>query len=78
MNQQPQAQQNAAQPNALDFQALRAAITALTAALPNTNNALTANTAAVNNSPRRETRVTDLPVFRGGDQDPVSWIEEFT
>ena len=44
----------AQQPNQQDFQQLRAAIAALTQALPNTNNALTGNTQAINNPPRRE------------------------
>jgi len=36
------------------------------------------NTAAVNNPPRREGRVADLPYFFGGDQDPISWLRDFT
>jgi hypothetical protein len=68
-----------------DIQALTAALQALQGALPNVNNALQGtaaalgnNTAAVNNPPRRELRVADLPVFRGGDQDPIAWLEDFT
>ncbi|PKY58643.1 hypothetical protein RhiirA4_429862 [Rhizophagus irregularis] len=45
---------NMAQPNQQDFQQLRAAIAALTQALPNTNNALAGNTQAITNPPRRE------------------------
>jgi len=69
---------NMAQPNQQDFQQLRAAIAALTQALPNTNNALTGNTQAINNPPRREGRVAELPHFYGGNQDPIAWLEEFT
>lgn len=67
-----------AQPQQADFQNLTAAIAALQNALPNTNQALVNNTAAVNNPPRREGRVADLPYFYGGDQDPVSWMRDFT
>ena len=67
-----------AQPNQQDFQQLRAAIAALTQALPNTNNALAGNTQAINNVPRREGRVAELPYFYGGNQDPVAWLEDFT
>ncbi|GES73828.1 hypothetical protein GLOIN_2v1791382 [Rhizophagus clarus] len=67
-----------AQPNQQDFQQLRAAIAALTQALPNTNNALAGNTQAINNPPRREGRVAELPYFYGGNQDPVAWLEDFT
>jgi len=69
---------NMAQPNQQDFQQLRAAIAALTQALPNTNNALAGNTQAINNPPRREGRVAELPYFYGGNQDPVAWLEDFT
>ena len=69
---------NMAQPNQQDFQQLRAAIAALTQALPGTNNALAGNTQAINNPPRREGRVAELPYFYGGNQDPVAWIEDFT
>src|SRR5579862_3325046 len=69
---------NMAQPNQQDFQQLRAAIAALTQALPNTNNALAGNTQAINNVPRREGRVAELPYFYGGNQDPVAWLEDFT
>ena len=54
-------------------------------ALPNTNNALNANaaaaaanTVAVGAIPRCEGRIADLPSFYGGNQDPVTWLEEFT
>jgi hypothetical protein len=67
-----------AQPNQNDFQALRAAIAALTQVLPNTNNALAGNTQAINNPPRRERHVVELSYFYGGNQDPISWLEEFT
>jgi hypothetical protein len=70
--------ENMAQPNQQDFQNLRNAITALTNALPNVNQALANNTNAVNNPPRREGRVADLPSFYGGNQDPVAWLDEFT
>jgi hypothetical protein len=46
--------------------------------LPGTNQALTANTQAIGNPPRREGRVAELPIFLGGDQDPVAWLEDFT
>jgi hypothetical protein len=69
---------NMAQPNQQDFQQLRAAIAALTQALPNTNNALAGNTQAITNVPRREGRVAELPYFYGGNQDPVAWLEDFT
>jgi ABC-type transporter Mla subunit MlaD len=52
-----------AQANQQDIQQLRAAIAALTQALSNTNNALTGNTQAINNPPRREGRVAELPYF---------------
>lgn len=68
---------NMAQPNQQDFQQLRAAIAALTQALPNTNNALAGNTQAITNPPRREGRVAELPYFYGGNQDPVAWLEDF-
>ncbi|GES72728.1 1-phosphatidylinositol 3-phosphate 5-kinase-like [Rhizophagus clarus] len=67
-----------AQPNQQDFQQLRAAIAALTQALPNTNNALAGNTQAINNPPRREGRVAELPYFYGGNQDPIAWLKDFT
>ncbi|EXX63867.1 hypothetical protein RirG_148260 [Rhizophagus irregularis DAOM 197198w] len=67
-----------AQPNQQDFQQLRAAIAALTQALPNTNNALAGNTQAIANPPRREEKVAELPYFYGGNQDPVTWLEDFT
>ena len=67
-----------AQPNQQDIQRLHAAITALTQALPNTNNALAGNTQAINNPPRREGKVADLPIFYGGNQDPIAWLEDFT
>ncbi|EXX73665.1 hypothetical protein RirG_058310 [Rhizophagus irregularis DAOM 197198w] len=67
-----------AQPNQQDFQQLRAAIAALTQALPNTNNALAGNTQAIANPPRREGKVAELPYFYGGNQDPVAWLEDFT
>jgi len=67
-----------AQPNQQDFQQLRAAIAALTQALPNVNNALAGNVQAINNPPRREGRIVELPHFYGGNQDPVAWLEEFT
>ncbi|GBC33554.2 hypothetical protein GLOIN_2v1779698 [Rhizophagus irregularis DAOM 181602=DAOM 197198] len=69
---------NMAQPNQQDFQQLRAAIAALTQALPNTNNALAGNTQAIANPPRREGKVAELPYFYGGNQDPVAWLEDFT
>ena len=69
---------NMAQPNQQDFQQLRAAIAALIQALPNTNNALTGNTQAITNPPRREGKVAELPCFYGGNQDPVAWLEDFT
>ncbi|CAB4424286.1 unnamed protein product [Rhizophagus irregularis] len=69
---------NMAQPNQQDFQQLRAAIAALTQALPNTNNALAGNTQAIANLPRREGKVAELPYFYGGNQDPVAWLEDFT
>ena len=67
-----------ANPQQADFQNLTAALQALQAALPNTNNALVNNTNAINNPPRRELRVAELPYFYGGSQDPISWLEEFT
>src|SRR5436309_3001515 len=67
-----------AQANQQDIQRLQAAILALTQALPNTNNALVGNTQAINNSPRREGHVAELPYFYGGNQDPVAWLEDFT
>ena len=77
--QQPIAQPNPmAQPQQADFQNLTAALAALQNALPNTNQALAANTNAVNNPPRRAGRIADLPHFYGGDQDPISWMEDFT
>jgi hypothetical protein len=56
---------------------LTAALAALQATLPNTNVALVNNTNAINNPPRREMRVAELPCFYGGSQDPISWLEEF-
>ena len=73
--QQPE---NMAQANQQDIQRLQAAILALTQALHNTNNALVGNTQAINNPPRREGRVAELPYFYGGNQDPVAWLEDFT
>ncbi len=73
--QQPE---NMAQANQQDIQRLQAAILALTQALPNTNNALVGNTQAINNPPRREGRVAELPYFYRGNQDPVAWLEDFT
>ena len=67
-----------AQANQQDIQRLQAAILALTQALPNTNNALVGNTQAINNPPRREGRVAELPYFYRGNQDPVAWLEDFT
>ena len=67
-----------AQANQQDIQRLQAAILALTQALPNTNNALVGNTQAINNPPRHEGRVAELPYFYGGNQDPVTWLEDFT
>src|ERR1044072_2164172 len=67
-----------ANPQQADFQNLTAALQALQAVLPNTNNALVNNTNAINNPPRRELRVAELPYFYGGSQDPISWLEEFT
>ncbi|GBC47626.2 hypothetical protein GLOIN_2v1869520 [Rhizophagus irregularis DAOM 181602=DAOM 197198] len=67
-----------AQPNQQDFQQLRAAITALTQVLPNTNNALVGNTQAIANPPRRGGKVAELPSFYGSNQDPVAWFEDFT
>jgi len=83
---------NMAQLQQQDFTQLRNAINALTQALPNTNQALANlqgvlpntnqalvnNTNAINNPPRREIRVADLPYFYGGNQDPIKWLEEFT
>jgi len=62
--QQPE---NMAQANQQDIQRLQAAILALTQALPNTNNALVGNTQAINNPPRREGRVAELPYFYEGN-----------
>ncbi|GET00511.1 retroviral-like aspartic protease 1 [Rhizophagus clarus] len=59
-----------AQPSQQDFQQLRAAINALTQALPNTNNALAINTQVITNPPLREGMVAELPYFYGGNQDP--------
>uniref|UniRef100_U9T231 Uncharacterized protein n=1 Tax=Rhizophagus irregularis (strain DAOM 181602 / DAOM 197198 / MUCL 43194) TaxID=747089 RepID=U9T231_RHIID len=56
---------NMAQPNQQDFQQLKAAIAALTQALPNTNNALAGNTQAITNPPRRKGKVAELPYFYG-------------
>ena len=67
-----------AQPQQVDLANLTAALTALQNALPNTNQALVNNTNAVNNPPRREGRVADLPHFNGGDQDPITWLRNFT
>lgn len=64
--------------NQQDIQQLRAAIAALTAALPGHGQALANNTAAVVGQPRREGRIADIPSFHGGNQDPVAWLEEFT
>ncbi|PKC00238.1 hypothetical protein RhiirA5_382599 [Rhizophagus irregularis] len=71
-NPQPIAQQpdNMAQPNQQDFQQLRAAIAALTQALPNTNNALAGNTQAITNPPRREGKV--VPAYLKG-ADSTWW-----
>ncbi|GBB89099.1 hypothetical protein RclHR1_15790001 [Rhizophagus clarus] len=69
---------NMAQPNQQDFQQLRAAITTLAQALPNTNNDLARNTQTINNPPHREGRVAELPYFYEGNQDPVVWLEDFT
>ena len=42
-------------------------------------NQLQANANAINaNPPRRESRIADLPYFYGGNQDPISWLEDFT
>src|SRR5437868_3536808 len=66
-----------AQANQQNIQDLTNALTQLIAALPNTNNALTNNTNAINNPPRREARVIDLPYYYGGNQDPITWLTEF-
>ena len=29
------------------------------------------------NPPRRESRIADLPYFYDGNQDPISWMEDF-
>ncbi|PKK76506.1 Piwi-domain-containing protein, partial [Rhizophagus irregularis] len=52
---------------AADIQALTNAIRTLQQALPNVNQAL-----------QQIRRVADLPTFSGGEQDPVSWLDEFT
>lgn len=86
--QQQPAQNMAAQ--AADIQALTNAIRTLQQVLPNTTQALQQNTqamagnvAAVGNNTnalanRQIRRVADLPTFSGGEQDPVSWLDEFT
>jgi hypothetical protein len=74
-----------------DFQNLTAAIQALQNALSGINQALTRNTNAITgnanavenntnalaNPPRQIRRVADLPVFSGGEQDPIAWLNEF-
>lgn len=78
-------QYNMAQPQQLDFQNLTAAIQALQQALPGLGNTLQATTAAIGNNtnalgavPAGEQKIVSVPVFKGGDQDPVSWLEDFT
>src|SRR5687768_1459279 len=51
-----------------DFQNLTVALQAFQNALPNINNALNNNIAAINNPPRRETRVAGIPYFYEGNQ----------
>ncbi|GBB90053.1 hypothetical protein RclHR1_16920003 [Rhizophagus clarus] len=60
------------------YNTLNNPVPALPITLPNTNNALVGNTQAINNPPRREERVAELPYFYGGNQDPVAWLEDFT
>ena len=59
-----------AKPQQADFQNLTATMLAL-------RNALVNNTNAINN-PLQELLVAELPYFYGGNQDPISWLEEFT
>ena len=66
-----------AQANQQNIQDLTNALTQLIAALPNTNNALTNNTNAINNPLRRETRVIHLPYFYSRNQDPITWLTKF-
>lgn len=85
--QQQPVQNMAAQ--AVDIQALTNAIRNLQQVLPNTTQALQLNTqamagtvAAVGNNTnalanRQIRKVADLPTFSGGEQDPVSWLDEF-
>ena len=79
--------------NQADIQALTAALQNVAGILnpnasPNANtnngifnliNQLQANAQIMNaNPPQRESRIADLPYFYSGNQDPISWMEDFT
>ena len=68
-----------------DIQQLTAALQQLLAVIPNQNNALVnlnqnvqQNTNALTNQPMRESKLVSISNFSGGNQDPISWLEEFT
>jgi len=61
-----------------DLQNLTAALMALQHVLPNISVALTNNTNAINNLPRRETEMAEIPYFYGRNQNPISQLKGFT
>ena len=55
-------------------------LNALTQNLQAINRTTAANTGRTGNNPitiPRETKLVDLPEFKGGEQDPLIWLEEF-
>ena len=68
-----------------DIQQLTAVLQQLLATIPNQNNALVnlnqnvqQNTNALTNQPMRESKLVSISNFSEGNQDPISWLEEFT
>lgn len=76
-NQNQNQNRNLNRPNARDFQDVADELFRLTQALPALRQVLTQNTNAVNNPPRRESKVADIPIFYGGNQDPYEWYQDF-
>ena len=75
-----------AQATQADIQALTTAVAALTGAFGgpnwvNVQNAMTnlSNTVTANNNAlqNRGNQAAQVPVFYGGNQDPISWLNEF-
>ena len=69
----------------VDFQNLTAVLQQLIIAIPQQNNALNTlntnvqnNIQALTNQPARESKIVGISNFSGGNQDPISWLEEFT